>query len=137
VTNDQQRQHHRRLASGRRRRCASPHRNPAPTVSPCLKENCTDAPDLSPWSHTIGPQACRAYELALAIRRQLGLPYRHATKALGTPPREIEDAIAEAFTAERQHIRRLAINEAAKYPFDEAWSACLRCACRVRRPVER
>jgi len=52
---------------------------------------------LSPWSHTIGPQARRACELALAIR----LPYRHATKALETPPLEIEYAIAEAVTAAR------------------------------------
>ena len=125
MTSDQQWQHHRRLASGRRRRCTSLHRAPAPVVSLCLKQACTGAPDLSPWSHTIGPQARRAYELALAIRRQLqlGLPYRHATKALGTPPLEIEDAIADAVTAEREHIRRLAINEAAKYPVDEAWSA--------------
>ena len=121
MTSDQQGQHHRQLASGRRRRRASPRRAPAPAVSPCLKEAHTDAPDLSPCSHTIGPQARRAYGLALAIRRQLGL--RHATRALGTPPLEIEDAVAEAFTAEREHIRRLAINEAAKYPVDEAWSA--------------
>jgi hypothetical protein len=101
----------------------SPHRVPAPAVSPCLNEACTDAPDLSAWSHTIGPQARRASDLALAIRRQLGQPYRHATTVLGTPLLEIEDAIAEAFTAGREHIRRLAINEAAKYPVDEAWSA--------------
>jgi len=123
VTSDQQWQHHRRLASGRRRRCTSLHRAPAPVVSLCLKQACTGAPDLSPWSHTIGPQARRAHELALAIRRQLGLPYRYAAKALGPPLLELEDAIAEAFSAEREHIRLLAISEAAKYPVDEAWSA--------------
>jgi hypothetical protein len=36
---------------------------------------------------------------------------------------KIEYSIAEAFTAEREQIRRPAINEAAKYLVDEAWSA--------------
>jgi hypothetical protein len=65
-------------------------------VSPQLKVPYTDMPEQSPWSMTIGPQARRAHDLALAIREHLGLPFRHATRALGTPPLEAEDVISQA-----------------------------------------
>jgi len=64
-------------------------------VSPKLKEPYTDAPDLSPWSMSIGPLARRAHDLALAIRKHLGLPYGPATRALGTPPLTAADALRQ------------------------------------------
>ncbi len=78
-------------------------------VSPQLKEPYADAPEHSPWSLHIGPQARRAHDLARTIRKHLGLPCRHATRALGTPPLEIDDVIADAVAGERERIRRMAI----------------------------
>jgi hypothetical protein len=64
-------------------------------VSPRLEVPYTDAPELSPWTHTIGPQARRAHDLAMEIRKRLGLPHRMATRALGTPPLMLEEVLAE------------------------------------------
>jgi hypothetical protein len=66
-------------------------------VSPRLREPYTDAPDQSPWTRTIGPQARRAHDLSLEIRKHLGLPHRWPTSALGTPPLETDDVIAAAW----------------------------------------
>ena len=85
------------------------------TVSPAFKTPYADRPDQSPWSIFIGPQARRAHDLAQAIRRHLGLPFRSATRALGTPPLELDHVIAEAVTAERERIRNLAIEREATY----------------------
>jgi hypothetical protein len=92
-------------------------------ASPYLTKPFTDAPDLSPWTHTIAPQARRAHDLALEIRKHLGLPHRWATSGHGTPPPEIEAVVAEAVAAERERIRQLAIDHEAcwghefAYPF--------------------
>jgi hypothetical protein len=83
-------------------------------VSPQLKVPYPDAPESSPWSLTIGPQARRAHDLALAIREHLGLPFRAATRALGTPPLEVEQVIAGAVAAERERIRQLAVQMDAR-----------------------
>lgn len=86
-------------------------------VSPQLKTPYTDMPEQSAWSMFIGPQARRAHDLAQAIRKHLGLPYRHATRALGTPALEVEDAVAQAVAAERAQvyaeIRQLATERGA------------------------
>jgi hypothetical protein len=64
-------------------------------VSSRLQVPYTDAPELSPWTHTIGPQARRAHDLAREIRKRLGLPHRMATRALGTPPLMLDEVISE------------------------------------------
>lgn len=68
-------------------------------VSPQLSTPYTDAPESSPWSRTIGPQARRAHDLALTIRKHLGLPHRWATSARWLPPLTEEHALRGAVEA--------------------------------------
>lgn len=86
-------------------------------VSPRLKEPYTDAPELSPWTRTVGPLARRAHDTAMAIRKHLGLPHRWATSGLGTPPLEIGDVIADAW---RDGYGQGRDDEAGNLPLREA-----------------
>lgn len=82
-------------------------------VSPHLKVPYTDLPEASPWSMYTGPQARRAHDLAMEIRRHLGLPHRWRTRASGTPPLEERDVVAAAVAGERARIAAAA--EAAAF----------------------
>ena len=73
-------------------------------VRPWLDKPYLDAPELSPWTNTVGAQARRAHDLSRDIRKRVGLPHRHADRALGTPPLEEADVIAEAVAAERERL---------------------------------
>lgn len=73
-------------------------------VKPWLDRPYTDRPELTPWTNGIGQQARRAHDLALAIRRHLGLPHRWRTRAIGTPPLEVEDAITAAVAEAQAQI---------------------------------
>ena len=65
-------------------------------VSVWLKTPYTDAPEHTPWSLTVGPEARRAHELALEIRQHLGLPHRMAMRAVATPALTAGDALGDA-----------------------------------------
>jgi hypothetical protein len=75
---------------------------------PWLDKPYTDAPGVTPWSLSIGPEARRAHDLAMAIRKHLGEPYRMATRAVAVPPLTERDVEAEAYkagaAAERERI---------------------------------
>jgi hypothetical protein len=102
-------------------------------VSVRLSEPYTNAPEHSAWSLIIGPQARRAHDLAAAIRKHLGLPYRHPTRALGTPPLEVEDVIAEAVAAERERCAHLGEQFAAGVSDVGLASAFRRFAAMLRK----
>lgn len=84
-------------------------------VSPHLKVPYTDRPEASPWSMFTGPQARRAHDLAMEIRKYLGLPHRWRTRAAGTPPLEERDvAIAAAAAALHEITLRVPCPEDAE-----------------------
>ena len=97
-------------------------------ASPYLTKPFTDAPDLSPWTHTIAPQMRRAHDLAMEIRRHLGLPHRWPTTGRGYPPADVEAVVAEAVAAERERIRLLAAYHGATYDDKKP------CGCGRNRP---
>lgn len=65
-------------------------------VKPWLDKPYTDAPDQTPWGRTIGPEARRAHDLSMEIRRRLGGPRIRAQRAAGVPP--LTDAAASPAT---------------------------------------
>jgi hypothetical protein len=100
-------------------------------VSPRLKEPYTDDPSQSPWSRTIGPEARRAHDLAVAIRKHLGGERPMATRAITSPLTEAETDVYQAgAAAERERIRsELAADQMADHaPIESAYGlTCRTC----------
>jgi hypothetical protein len=88
---------------------------------PWLDKPYTDDPTQSPWSRTIGPEARRAHDLAMAIRKHLGLAHRMAVRAVATPPLAEADVEAAAYRAgceaERERLGREQTEHQERYHY--------------------
>jgi len=72
-----------------------------------LAEPFTDQPDLSPWSRSTGKLARQAHDLAIALRKHLGMPYRRGSSALGVPPLDPEHVAQAAAAGERERLAKV------------------------------
>jgi hypothetical protein len=87
-------------------------------VSPRLKEPYTDDPTQSPWSRTIGPEARRAHDLAMTIRKRHGGERHTAMRAITTPLTEAETDVYQAgAAAERERLGREQIEHQERYHY--------------------
>jgi len=84
-------------------------------AKPSIDRPYPDCPDLTPWTHTIGPEARRAHDLSIAIRRHLGEPGKMAVRAIGSPPLEMERVVAAEVAACREQVKQLADSVGATY----------------------
>ena len=64
-------------------------------MSPKLQVPYTDAPERTPWSVYVGPEARRAHDLSREIRKHLGLSV-HSGRAVGYRPLTRADALRDA-----------------------------------------
>jgi hypothetical protein len=76
----------------------------------------TDYPSLSPWTRSTGKLAHAAHDLALDIRRHLGLGYRRGLRGLGEPCLTERDIEAQAAADERRAIRQMALDAVGDCP---------------------